>query len=48
MTNKALFVLACVLFLVALVLVVVDAGNSHLIQGLTLGGFASLAGGHAL
>jgi hypothetical protein len=46
-TNRLLIVLAVVLFLVALVLVVLDAGTGRLVEGLTLGGFASFAGAHA-
>ncbi len=46
--NRLLFVVACVLFLVAFILVLISEGNARLIQELTLAGFASLAGGHAL
>jgi hypothetical protein len=46
--TRVAAVVAVVLFAVALVLFLTDAGDSHLIEGLTLGGFTSLAAAHAL
>lgn len=46
--NRALFVIAVVLFALAFLLVLLSQGNARLIQELTLGGFVSLAAGHAV
>ncbi len=46
--NRLLFVLACVLFLVAMFLVIFDVNKSDALNVLLFGGLASLAAGHAL
>lgn len=46
--NRILFIVACALFVVAFILVLASTGNAKLVQELTILGFASLAGGHAL
>jgi hypothetical protein len=49
MLNKPLFILAVVLFLLALILgPVLDTASAKVVLGLELGGMASLAGGFAL
>lgn len=46
--NRLLFVLACVLFLVAVFLILFDVHNARALDLLLFGGLASLAGGHAV